>query len=56
MKRFEVGGLNEHLFDVGISYIHQCSEEDGTCEFSRPKEKSRETGWGEGGKIRTRRS
>lgn len=32
MRRFEVGDLNEHLMDVGLSSIGQCKEEDGTCE------------------------
>lgn len=33
MKRVSVRDLNEHLMDVGLSSIGQCSEEDGTCEL-----------------------
>ncbi|KAL7417282.1 hypothetical protein BDY24DRAFT_412029 [Mrakia frigida] len=35
MKRVQVRDLNEHLMDVGISSIGQCSEEDGTCAVMR---------------------
>ncbi|KAL7410810.1 hypothetical protein BDY24DRAFT_398543 [Mrakia frigida] len=31
-KRFDVRDLNGHLFNVGISNVIQCTEEDGTCE------------------------
>jgi len=33
MQRFHVSELNEHLFDVGLIRVNQCSEEDGTCKF-----------------------
>jgi len=25
--------MNEHLFDIGITAVHQCEQQDGTCEF-----------------------
>ncbi|KAL7410802.1 hypothetical protein BDY24DRAFT_168274 [Mrakia frigida] len=35
MRRLEAKGLNEHLFDVGITEVVQCEERDGTCEEMR---------------------
>ncbi|KAL7416434.1 hypothetical protein BDY24DRAFT_234134 [Mrakia frigida] len=35
MQRFPVADLNEHLFDVGLIRVNQCSEDDGTCQEMR---------------------
>lgn len=33
MRRLSARALNDHLFDVGLTKVVQCDEDDGTCTF-----------------------